>query len=512
MATFIISVKLKPTPEQQAFLNKSLNVVNSAYNDAVSFCLNRIKDMRRTKRYQQTLKAYQTEMALKPKERSKPRLDELKYTFAAIRNDHHLTQSHVERYLATKRKEYGSAYDRLNSAELQVIAKNAFDTIKPVIYYKVKMSKIKFRSKYNIDASFRNKSNNTGTRLVESPKVDIAFDLYIHTKSCVIPIAIKAFSRYQQECLMLTDKIKYVQIVRKEIRGKTYYYLHISCDGTPATKFQTGTGVVGIDPGVSMVAIASKDFAKIVDLVPENTNRLEKRLRFLDRRLEQLRRLHNPECFNEDGTIKKGAKFKKPSHRMLRLKQMRKQTYRRLTEERRKIRNRTINDLLKTYNEVRYENLNFKELAKRSKEIRINPKTNRPFSKKRFGKSLLKAAPGAFKEQLVQKCKMRDVPVQLIAPTQTKPSQYNHISDTYVKKGLNERISKLSDNYPNVQRDLYSAYLNYCTTTNIVEDKSIHTIDKLQATNDFESFYQAMQNELNRIAQNEPRLHWYIHQ
>ena len=49
---------------------------------------------------------------------------------------------------------------------------------------------------------------------------------------------------------------------------------------------------------------------------------------------------------------------------------------------------------------IRMEELNAQGLQKRSKDIRINPKTNRPYSKKRFGKAILKAAPSYFREAL----------------------------------------------------------------------------------------------------------------
>ena len=63
-----------------------------------------------------------------------------------------------------------------------------------------------------------------------------------------------------------------------------------------------------------------------------------------------------------------------------------------------------------------------------------------------------------------------------------RASQYDHTNDTYKKKELNIRQFKLSDGTI-VQRDIYSAFLLYCT------NKILTTPDRKLCLTYFEDFY-----------------------
>ena len=58
--------------------------------------------------------------------------------------------------------------------------------------------------------------------------------------STFVDIPVKAFNTYQQMSLLRCEKIKYVQIVRKTIRGKKVYILQIVCQGFPSSKVTKG--------------------------------------------------------------------------------------------------------------------------------------------------------------------------------------------------------------------------------------------------------------------------------
>ena len=301
--------------------------------------------------------------------------------------------------------------------------------------------------------------------------------------------------------MLRSEKIKYVQIIRKTIRGKKVYILQIVCQGTPPSKVTKGNGVVGIDPGISTVAFASPTEVALVDLVPKNITKKEKLLKRFDRAIERSQRVNNPECYNENGTIKKGARFKRPSKRQMRLRNRRRQTYRSLSEERTKLQGQLINQLVSQALMIKIEDLNVKGLQKRSRDIRINPKTNRPFSKKRFGKAIFRAAPSAFKTALETRASQLDIDFEIISPKNVKPSQYNHITQTFEKKSLSTRVYALSDDYPDVQRDLYSAFL-------IGHIENGHYNQK-QLEQDFPVFYQQMKDFLQQPIETK-RLAWYL--
>ena len=185
----------------------------------------------------------------------------------------------------------------------------------------------------------------------------------------------------------------------------------------------------------------------------------------------------------------------------MRLRNRRRRVYRSLSEERKKLQRQLVNRLVSQASSIKIEELNVKGLRKRSRDIRINPKTNRPFSKKRFGKAVFRAAPSAFRTALETRASQLGVDFEIISPKNVKPSQYNHITQTFEKKLLSTRVYDLSDDYRDVQRDLYSAFL-------IGHIENGH-YQQEQLEQDFPVFYQQMKNFLHQPIETE-RLIWYL--
>ena len=502
MATpsYVVSVKLILPKQIQNHLEKSFRIVNSAYNEALSFGLRRFEAMKQYPPYQELLEARRVLLAIEKKtDTQKAELKNINKALLEVRKTYGLTKYGLDAYLTTQRKP-GSVYQHLNSGECQVIAAQAYQTLEQVIFYKVKPHNVRFRSKYDSEMSFRNRVNTTGTRVVKSDKTGIVYRLYIHKASTFVDIPTQAFNHYQQMQLLRSERIKYVQIVRRSTRGKKLYFLQLVCEGIPIAKTTKGDGTVGIDPGVSTVAYAASNEVAIVDLVPKDINRKEKLIKSLDRQIERSRRVNNPWCYNEDGTIKKGTCFKHPTKRALRLRHRRQKTYRSLSEERKKLQGQLITHLVSQASVIKIEELNVKALQKRSKDLRINPKTHRPFSKKRFGKSIFRAAPGAFREALKTRAEQLGIEVVMISPKNVKPSQYNHITNTFEKKNLSTRIFDLSPEWTGLQRDLYSAFL----IGHIEEGCYQPTLEQ-----DFPRFYQQMKDFLQHPPQTD-RLRWYL--
>lgn len=507
--SYVVSTKV-PFPESIAKrLEKSLRISNSAYNEALSFGLQRFEALKRNSQYQELLEARRPAAAKlaalkKAKKKDKALSKQVKdYDNALfeLRKAYSLTESELQKVLAQQRRKPGSPYQQFNAGEIQVIASQAYKTLEKVLFYQIKPHKVRFRSKFDLDVSFRNRVNTTGTRLEPSNRKDIAYRLYIHKASTFVDIPVKAFNKYQQLSLLRCEKIKYVQIIRKTIRGKKVYYLQIVCQGFPPSKVTKGEGVVGIDPGISTVAFASPSEAALVDLVPKNITRKEKLLKDLDRKIERSQRVNNPECYDERGKIKKGARFKRPSNRQVRLRNRRRKAYRSLSEERKKLQGQLVSRIVSQASIIKIEELNVKGLQKRSRDIRINPKTNRPFSKKRYGKAIFRAAPSGFRTALGTRASQLGIDVEVISPKEVKPSQYNHIAQTFEKKSLSTRVYDLSSDYPGVQRDLYSAFL-------IGHIENGH-YQQEQLEQDFPDFYQQMKDFLQQAPKTE-RLAWYL--
>ena len=492
--SYVVSVKLHLPEAVKAYLEKSFRIANSAYNEALSFGLRRFEAMKQNPTYQALLAQRQTCA-------SQERKKDLDQALAQLRRDHDLTEYGLSNRLSQQRRKVGSAYRRLNSGELQVIAGQAYQTLEKVLFYQVKPHRVKFRSKYDSKMSYRNRVNTTGTRLVQSERKGYAYRLFLHKASTFVDISVKSFTPYQQLSLMKSERIKYVQVIRQTIRGKRVYLLQIICEVYPHAKISKGTGVLGIDPGISILAYVSPTEVALVDLVPSQVNRQERLIRSLERRIERSRRVNQPELYHADGTIKKGVKFRPLSNRAQRLQVRRQRAHRSLSEERRKIHGSLINRLLAQASLIKMEDLSVKDLQRRSREVRINPKTNRPFSKKRFGKSVFRAAPSAFRQALLTKASQLGVEVQVISPQHLKPSQYNHLTGTFEKKPLSTRLFDLSPEWTGVQRDLYSAFLIQHVEHGVYQEEAL--------ASEFPHFYHLMTQFLQASIKTN-RLAWYL--
>lgn len=490
-SSYVVSVKLKLSKSIENRLEKSFHIATSAYNEALSFGLRRFEALKQNATYRALLE--QRRLDNKRKERDQVLLE--------LQKSYNLTEFGLSNHLGQRRKKSDSPYKQLNSGELQVIAGQAYKALEKVLFYQIKPSRLQFRSKYDLNVSYRNRVNTTGTRLVPSDRKGVAYRLYLHKMSTFIDIPVKAFNNYQQMSLLRSEKIKYVQIIRKIIRGKKVYSLQIVCQGSPLSKVTLGEGILGIDPGVSTVAYASNREVALVDLVPKDINRKERLMRYLDRKIECSRRVNNPNCYNNDGTIKKGVRFKQPSNRQMRLGVRRLKAYRSLSEERKKLQGQLVNHLISQASVIKMEDLNVKSLQKRSRDIRINPKTNRPFSKTRFGKSIFRAAPSAFRQALQTKAHQLGINFEIVSPRDTKPSQYNHLTQNFEKKTLSTRIFNLSEDITGVQRDLYSSFLIGHIENGIYQQE--------QLNQDFPEFYQLMKNFLQE-PKISSRLDWYL--
>lgn len=281
--------------------------------------------------------------------------------------------------------------------------------------------------------------------------------------------------RYQQEALKCG--VKYCRITRKWVRNKWKYYAQLVLEGYPPVKCDSNgvmrhpvnQGRVGLDIGTQTLAISGKDICDLRVLAPSaraQARGLTNEIARTTRAMNRSRRATNPKYFNSDGTIKRlkrkhGHKQRrdwKYSKRYFRLKAKLRDLNRRLGDIRKMEHNILANELLQHGNEFVVEDMNYKALQKRSKETKVNPKTGRAHTKKRFGKSLSRCAPAMFISILNKKANRYGGSVIKVSTFETKASQFDHTDESYTKKKLSERMAHLSSGEV-VQRDLYSAFL-----------------------------------------------------
>ena len=101
--------------------------------------------------------------------------------------------------------------------------------------------------------------------------------------------------------------------------------------------------------------------------------------------------------------------------------------------------------------------MSFAGLQKRTKETKINEKTNKFQSKKRFGATIGHRAPATLISMIEQKCKSQGKTFIKADTKSVKASQFDHLTEEYTKHSLSTRVKFVGDD--KVQRDLYSAFL-----------------------------------------------------
>jgi transposase len=286
----------------------------------------------------------------------------------------------------------------------------------------------------------------------------------VHWNGLSIPIHIRKHDEYAQ--IVLQDRVKFSRISRRIIRGKVKYVLQLIVEGTPPQKRNKqngevrdpiGTGKVGLDIGTQTMAICSQTEVKLLELAP-NIDRIDQEKRKMQRKLERQRRANNPHKYHEDGTINRGNRerwvYSKRSN----------QTRQKLMEMERKVRvkrkqahEQLANHILTLGDEIKVEQMSFQGLAKRMKETKVDERTGKFKSKKRFGKSIGNKAPALLLGIIERKLSYQGKQLHKVDTVKLKASQYNHVDDHYRKKKLNERWTDIGES--RIQRDLYSAFL-----------------------------------------------------
>ena len=166
----------------------------------------------------------------------------------------------------------------------------------------------------------------------------------------------------------------------------------------------------------------------------------------------------NPDCFNSDGTYKKGTKIKVKSRNYKKILKQFREINRKLSCIKKYEIGRDANIIRSLGDQIYGEHMNFQGLAKRSKNTTVNRNTGKINKKKRFGKSISNRCPGLMVSTLKNKFGNG---YHEVNTWEFKASQYNHITNTCIKKKLSQRIQELDYNGETItiQRDLYSAFL-----------------------------------------------------
>lgn len=239
----------------------------------------------------------------------------------------------------------------------------------------------------------------------------------------------------------LARRTKYVRILRRRVRGRVLWYAQLVQEGLPPRKPDRpiGQGVVGADLGPSTIAAVSGTDAILEPFCPLVAD-VDREIRLLQRAMDRSRRATNPDCYNPDGTWKKGSKIKTRSRGYRLLSARKSDLERKLAAERRRGHGELANRLLAQGDVIKIEKLSYKGFQKA------------------FGRSVRRRAPSLFVSILKRKAESAGARVVEFGTRTTRLSQYDHKTGQYVKKPLSQRWHEFGDG-SRVQRDLYSAWL-----------------------------------------------------
>ncbi|PMC59711.1 hypothetical protein CJ208_06640 [Finegoldia magna] len=467
-ASYVVQYELLTTTRDRKSLEKKFNSAKSIYNACLNECLKRLDRLKKNDEYSSLLK----EKSSKKRNR---KLKEIELSLNYSEYDMH-------KYVKDIRKLYSK---HIGSLEAQKLATRSFQTAEKLHYHIA--DKVNFKNRYS-DMSVENKSNNTGLRLKDN--IVLWNDLKLKIKE-------KRNDIYNIQSR--NDKTKYIRILKKKIRRKTRYFIQVIKEGIPPKKRNYGQETVGLDIGTSSVAIVSDSCVKLEKL--SNTENEYKKLRRLDRKLERSKRINNPKNYNDDGTVKKGSKRWIYSNRYIKLKQKRKDLYRKLASKRKEYQEILANKIISLGVDIKVETMRFNALQKRAKETTINKKNGKINKKKRFGKSLINNSPSQLLTIIDRKLHYVGSYLKRIDTFEVKASQFNHKTKEFVKKKLSQRWNVI-DNIK-IQRDLYSAFL----IQNVCDD--LKSINVNLCNEKYDKFVNLHDIEINRLKETK-EMRWLI--
>ena len=247
--------------------------------------------------------------------------------------------------------------------------------------------------------------------------------------------------------------ISNVRIIKRMFNGVPRLFAQIVVKDEPYSTSAKIEGKVGLDLGVSTVAVVAENvngkFAELLKFMP-NMESIDKERRILERKLDRSTRATSPQCFREeDGRWLKNKKKNKDSNNYKNIRahlndiERRRAVYRK--NEHGRLTNYIITNLGST---IITENVSVQGWASG-----------------KFGKSITEYSPGTFMSKLEDKS---DKFIKL--NTQKTCLSQHCVCGNKKKKELSERIHHCEVCGRTIQRDLLSAYLMLYTNEENITD------------------------------------------
>ncbi len=396
--SFVLELPLVVTPGQERILLGRFEAARRLYNAVLGESLRRQKLLRESR-------AWQKARLLKDKK-------ERAATFRKLGAEYGFTGAALSSF-GTDCKNAAGWKGRLGAHETQRIAERAFAAVEAFGFGL--RGKPRFKGKNRPLHSIEAKTNSSGIRWKAGTSS-------VEWNKLFFPalLAPADSDPWQEEAL--SRRTKFCRIVWRSLNGTRRWYLQLLQEGLSPAKagHSIGTGIVGLDIGPSTIAVFGEGAADLVAFCP-TIKQPWAEVRRLQRALDRSRRATNPQCFNPDGTWKRGARQTVYSSRYRDIQSKISETERCLAAERKRSHGELANTILSHGTTIQNETLSYKAFQKR------------------FGRSVKVKSPGMFVCLLRRKAESAGGEIRDLNTWSLKMSQYDHTTGTCTKKPLNQR-------------------------------------------------------------------------
>lgn len=428
--SYVLTLKLNTSPEQDVWLGHTFRCGQQIYNVLVRHCRKQLRKLIQDPEYRKILDV-RKESSLSKADKSR-----INMKLAVIRRDYGLSEYQLHAYVSVQQHRFRKYIDSMTA---QKIASSVWRSAEKYLFDNGKC--IHFKRYDDLD-SLEGKSNASGMRFRGGR---------LYWLGQVIQPQIR--TDYDRKALK--SRVKYCRIRRKPVGTKYHYYLQLILEGKPPVKHPVGHGTAGLDIGTSTAAVVTGDSCRLTVLGSDTKDR-SSQIRRIQRAMDRSRRATNPDNYLPDGAVRRGAR------KWIRTKHYEKLQFRKRPLERRHAdainasHHRLANEIASKADTMYVEKMSFRGLTRKSKSA-TKKADGRFRSRKRFGKSISNHAPAAFLNILGNRLASGGGELVKVDTVSFRTSQYNHVTDDYVRKKLSCRGNFIDGHY--IQRDLYSAFL-----------------------------------------------------
>ena len=484
-----LRLKLKTNRGMKRILEKRYHLIAHIHNKLVKHIKKQLTKLRKNPGYQALLARYsQIRKEVKTGRKAADKTETVSGLNRYVQ-DYGLTKSGLERYVSVMQKRFRK---HISSQQAQAEVNKVMRGVEAVLYGDGKDVHFK---KYPEFRTITGKGITNGVKFFLIPDHENRrMDCHIVWNGLEIPVKLNLSKadlpdgkNYVWESLN-AGTLKYCEIVRLWFTSGWRYYVNLYLDGDAPKKLTPGKSVMGLDEGTSTLAAVSETSVILEELAPE-CRRYNSKILKLQRQVDQSVRISNPERFYEDGTPKKRSECRglepwRYTKACQRKKARIRELYRKKAEYTDCMHHRLVNRMIQDSSVFVNEPMDFRALAKRAKETSRQEKASqvkkkdgtfqlvhRYKRKKRFGKSVTDRSPSRLVLFLKMKIKQYGLLYYETDSWKYRASQYDHAEDSYKKVKLDCRFKVVDGRQ--VQRDLYSAFLQSCMATAEKPDRDL---------------------------------------